>query len=76
METCGANPENIVGIKEYYRAGVSTGFMNRWHTWWLAGDLKGVKNLYKSTDPYVHSAYKEMYLFLKNRLQLTDITTE
>ena len=76
METCGINPENITGIKEYYRVGVSTGFMNRWHTWWFAGDLKGVKNLYKSNDPYVQSAYKEMYLFLNNKLQLTDITTE
>ncbi len=76
MEVCGLNPQNIVGIKEYYRVGVTTGFMNRWHTWWFMGDLKGVKNLYKSTDPYVQSAYKEMYLFLNNRLQLADITTQ
>ena len=76
MEICGQNPENIVGIKEYYRVGITTGFMYRWHTWWVMNDLKGVKNLYESKDPYVQSTYKEMYLFLNNRLQLADITTE
>lgn len=76
MEVCGLKPENIVGIKEYYRVGITTGFMYRWHTWWFMGDLKGVKNLYKSTDPYVQSTYKEMYLFLNNRLQLADITSQ
>lgn len=76
MEISGQNPNNVVGIKEYYRVGITTGFMYRWHTWWVMGDLKGIKNLYESKDPYVQSAYKEMYLFLNNRLQLADITTE
>lgn len=76
MEICGIKPENVAGIKEYFRVGIQTGFMHRYHTWWMASGLSTAKSLSNSADPYVQSTYKEMYLFIKNKLQISDITFE
>lgn len=69
-----SNAESIGGLKLYLKTAIETDTVDSFHTWWLASGLSTVKYLYKSTDPYIHSAYKEIYLFLKGNLQVSDIT--
>lgn len=66
--------ESIGGMKLYLKTAIETETMNGFHTWWIANGLSSVKYLYKSSDPYIHSLYKEIYLFLKGNLEVSDIT--
>ena len=67
-------PENLrKGVrhhKEYLKGGVEYDYMKDIHCWYWNGGIRGA---YESSDPYIHSAYDEMYLYIKGILKLKDV---
>ena len=67
------NLESITGLKEYYRFGVKTGFINRFHTYWINQGPETVKLLCDSDNAYIRSAYDELYKFIHKTIKEDEI---
>lgn len=79
MELCcsASNPnfkKAVGGFKEYMKAGVQTGYMYKFHTYWIQDTFQTVRALQKSNDPYLRSAYDELYKFINEELTVSDMT--
>ena len=74
MELGTTKHPDIAVYKEYLQVGCEQGsYMSAYHVWYLCGGPKLIAELLNSTDPYVHSAYHETYLFLKRSLRSEEI---
>lgn len=67
------NLESLTGLKEYYKAGIETGFINRFHTYWINQGPETIRLLCESDNPYIRSAYDELYAFIHKKLKTEDI---
>ncbi len=72
FESNGTNYAAVKKIKEYLVAGMETGYMKAVKMYYQGGVPGDIYNAYKSTDPYVRSAYDEIYLYSKGILTKKD----
>lgn len=70
LEIEGVSYNAVDRLKTYYRVGAETGYMtDAIHMYYQSGMPGSIYNAYKSTDPYVHSLYKDTYLFIKGKFK-------
>lgn len=70
LEIEGISHTAVDRLKTYYRVGAETGYMTEAiHMYYQSGMPGSIYNAYKSTDPYVHSLYKDTYLFIKGKFK-------
>lgn len=55
-------------FKRYLKKYAENGVMESFKAWYVTGSPRGVSWLAKNRDPYVRSAYDEMYRFIKKTL--------
>ena len=68
--------DGITGWKQTLKVGVQTGIVNGYHLHYYGGGPSTPVLLSKSTNPYFRSAYDETYLYMKNKLSVSDIWIE
>jgi len=73
LELGSSRAASVKGFKEYMKIGIEQNYMNAYHVWYLNAGPNLVYTLYHSRDPYIRSAYDEMYLFVKRKLKVSDI---
>jgi len=76
MELGSISKNSITGFKQYMKYGIEKGYMHTYHVWYLCDGPGMVYKLYHSKDNYIHSAYKDMYKFIKRKLELTELVVE
>jgi hypothetical protein len=70
LEIGGSSAADVDRLKTYYRVGAETGYMtDAIHMYYVNGMPGSIYNAYKSTDPYIHSLYKDTYLFIKGQFK-------
>lgn len=68
LEVGSASAADVARLKDYYFVGSQTGFMTEAVHMYYQGGVPGViYAAYQSTDPYIHSLYKDTYLFIKGK---------
>ncbi|NLN54860.1 MAG: DUF4855 domain-containing protein [Clostridiales bacterium] len=72
FESNGTSYPAVNKIKEYLYVGIETGYMHAVKMYYQGGVPGDIYNAYKSKDPYVRSAYDEIYLYSKGRLTKDD----
>ena len=68
--------DGITGWKQTLKMGLETGIVNGYHLHYYGNGPGTPVYLSKSKDPYTRSAYDETYLYMKNKLTLSDIWLE
>lgn len=70
LEIEGISSTAVDRLKKYYKVGAETGYMTEAiHMYYQGGMPGAIYNAYKSTDPYIHSLYKDTYLFIKGQFK-------
>ena len=69
MEMADVEEESIDIIKEYFEAGATRGFMQTPHIYYMGVGPNNIRRLCEAADPYLRSAYDELYRFIHNTLE-------
>lgn len=72
FESDGTSYAAVKKIKDYLYVGIETGYMHAVKMYYQGGVPGDIYNAYKSKDPYVRSAYDEIYLYSKAKLTKSD----
>ena len=65
--------DGITGWKQTLKVGIETGIVNGYHLHYFGNGPGTPVVLASSNDPYYRSAYDETYLYMKNKLKVSDI---
>lgn len=76
LELSGTSRVGITGLKEYLKAGVQFGYMNRYSSYYICQGPKSINEILKSEDKYVCSVYTDLYKYLKEKLSISEIEYE
>ena len=71
LELSNHNPAGVTGFKQYIKTAVEQDRMDDYHFYWMRRN--GTEYLCRSEDPYVRSAYNELYRFIKKTLKSSDM---
>lgn len=76
LELSGVSRVGIAGFKEYLKAGIQFGYMNRYSSYYICAGPKSINEILNSDDPFIRSVYTDLYKFLKEKLIVSEIGFE